>query len=156
MAAAACRAVRMPQLSARFAHAHTRTHTPTHPHTHIHTHAVCLCAMFSLCSLSHTHAHAAQVQQEVALCIKFNHPNVVRSLHCVTFEASEQHQQLAHMQQDSLRSASTLGGAAAGAGGGGVGAAGAGVGAGAAHTAHGGNVLSMETWIVLEYCNAGW
>ncbi|KXZ50652.1 hypothetical protein GPECTOR_15g336 [Gonium pectorale] len=78
--------------------------------------------------IPHTSAANTKVQQEVALCIRFNHPNVVRSLHCVTFESNSPQHQLS--QVESLRSTSTA----------------------TASTQQG---LNMETWIVLEYCNAG-
>ncbi|GFR46725.1 hypothetical protein Agub_g8348 [Astrephomene gubernaculifera] len=79
--------------------------------------------------IPHSEAAHHKVQQEVALCLRFNHPNVVRSLYYATFEACSQEMPT---QDGSLPTS------AAGAGGPG-----------------GGGAFTMETWIVLEFCNAG-
>ncbi|GIL48660.1 hypothetical protein Vafri_5131, partial [Volvox africanus] len=69
----------------------------------------------------------AKVQQEVALVARFNHPNVVRALHCATFNGTAL-EHLHAMQLESLRTSTNTAGSPS---------------------------LSFETWLVFEYCDAG-
>ncbi|EFJ42346.1 hypothetical protein VOLCADRAFT_97628 [Volvox carteri f. nagariensis] len=76
--------------------------------------------------IPHSETANAKVQQEIALVTKFNHPNVVRSLHCATFDVGSLEQ--SHTAQlESLRTSSTASAPPS---------------------------VNMETWIVLEYCDA--
>ncbi|KAF8056875.1 hypothetical protein HT031_006219 [Scenedesmus sp. PABB004] len=109
--------------------------------------------------IEHDAASAAAVAGEVATQMRFQHPNIVRALHCVTFECRQPEAAARPARPRAGRAAGGSGSAGSGGRGSRDAPSGAGSGGGSRSTggaARGGSGgTKQETWLVQELCDLG-